>query len=219
MMRRPDSPDSRNRAAGLARQGWAPLRWSARQLAHLSTTRLNLRLGLTADSLTAAVLIGAAIADGGLRWPWALVTVLLGLWVFSFIEYAAHRWLFHGRHTGLFARGHGHHHLNPLGYDALPFFLPPLFMGALAGVFSLVLATDYALPLAGVVAAGYAAYGISHVLIHVHRFKSLRMQRWVAFHEAHHRHANKNFGVTTGLWDVVLGTRHRPRPEGSGPGH
>ena len=31
--------------------------------------------------------------------------------------------------------------------------------------------------------------------------------------------SSRNFGVTTGLWDVVLGTRHRPRPEGSGPGH
>lgn len=211
MMRRPDSPDLCNRAAGLARRGWAPFQWGARQLAHLSTTRLNLRVGLTADGLTAVLLIVAAVADGGLRWPWALVTALAGLFVFSFIEYAAHRWLFHGRHTGLFARGHGHHHLNPLGHDALPFFLPPLFMLALAGLFALVLATDYALLLAGVVAAGNVAYGISHVLIHVHRFKSVRMQRWVAFHEVHHRHANKNFGVTSSLWDVILGTRYRPR--------
>ena len=84
-------------------------------------------------------------------------------------------------------------------------------MLALAGLFALVLATDYALLLAGVVAAGNVAYGISHVLIHGHRFKSVRMQRWVAFHEVHHRHANKNFGVTSSLWDVILGTRYRPR--------
>ena len=72
-------------------------------------------------------------------------------------------------------------------------------MLALAGRFALVLATDYALLLAGVVAAGNVAYGISHVLIHVHRFKSVRMQRWVAFHEVHHRHANKNFVVVPRL--------------------
>lgn len=210
MLRRPDSPACHGGAASHAHQGLAPLAWAGRQLAQWSTTRWNLRLGLTADSLTALALIGAAIAHGGLHGPQALVTVLLGLWVFSFIEYAAHRWLFHGRHTGLFARGHGHHHLNPLGHDALPFFLPPLFMAALAGLFALVLAGGYALLLAGVVAAGYAAYGISHVLIHVHQFKSPLMQRWVAFHEMHHRHANTNFGVTTGLWDVLLGTRWRP---------
>ena len=71
MMRRPDLPDPCNRAAGLARRGWAPFQWGARQLAHLSTTRLNLRVGLTADGLTAVLLIVAAVADGGLRWPWA----------------------------------------------------------------------------------------------------------------------------------------------------
>ncbi|MBN9405030.1 MAG: sterol desaturase family protein [Burkholderiales bacterium] len=211
MVRRPESPAQHKRGAGLARWALAPFQGLMRPLAQLSTTRLNLRLGLSADSLTAAVLILAAIADGGLRWPWALLTVALGLWVFSFIEYAAHRWLFHGRHTGPFKRGHGHHHLDPLGYDALPFFLPPLFMGALAGLFALVLPADYALLLAGVVAAGYAAYGISHVLIHVHHFKSPRLQRWVAFHDEHHRHADKNFGVTSSLWDVILGTRYQPK--------
>lgn len=212
MVRRPESPARHRRFAGLARWALAPFQGLARPLAQLSTTRLNLRLGLTADSLTAAALILAAIADGGLRWPWALLTVLLGLAVFSFIEYAAHRWLFHGRHTGPFKRGHAHHHRNPLGYDALPFFLPPLLMGALAGLLMLALPADYALLLAGMVAAGYAAYGIGHLLMHVHPFKSALARRWVAFHDEHHRHADTNFGVTSGLWDVILGTRHRPRP-------
>ena len=40
---------------------------------------MNLRAGLTADGLTAVLLIVAAVADGGLRWPWALLAVLLGL--------------------------------------------------------------------------------------------------------------------------------------------
>ena len=211
MLRKPETPTAHH-AAGLGQAGCVPFQRGGRWLSQLSTTRFNLRAGLSADCLTAVLLIAAAIVHGGMHWLWALLTVLLGLFVFSFIEYAAHRWLFHGRHTGLFARGHGHHHLNPLGYDALPFFLPPLFMAALAGLFVLVLPHDYALLLAGMVAAGYAAYGISHVLIHVHSFKSARLQRWVAFHEVHHRHANTNFGVTSGLWDVILGTRYRPRP-------
>ena len=211
MQRRPDIPAD---ADAETRTRWtrAPFHWCAHQLAQLSITRFNLRAGLTADCLTGLILIAAAIADGHMRLPWVGLTVLCGLFMFSFIEYAAHRWLFHG-HTGPIARGHAHHHRNPLGYDAVPFFLPPLFMLVLAGLFALALATDYALLLAGVVAAGYAAYGISHVLIHVYPFQSPRLQRWVAFHEVHHRHANTNFGVTSGLWDVILGTRYRPRAQ------
>ena len=218
MMRRPDTAACREAAARLARRGLEPLQWGARQLAQLSTTRLNLRAGLTADCLTGALLIAAASAYGHLQLLWAIATVLCGLLLFSFIEYAAHRWLFHG-HTGPIARGHAHHHRNPLGYDAVPFFLPPLFMLALAGLFTRVLPSGYALLLAGVVATGYAAYGLSHVLIHVHPFKSPLMQRWVAFHEVHHRHANTNCGVTSGLWDVILGTRYWPRPGAPGPRH
>ncbi|MBS0383148.1 MAG: sterol desaturase family protein [Proteobacteria bacterium] len=147
----------------------------------------------------------------------AALTVLCGLFAFTFIEYAAHRWLFHGN-TGPFKTGHDHHHDNPLGYDALPFFMPPLFMCALGALFALVLPAGYALLLAGVIAAGYAAYGLSHVVIHVHRFKSPLMRRWVGFHNIHHFHPEANFGVTTGLWDVILGTRYKRQPRHA-PGH
>lgn len=186
----------------------APLEWIARPLARLSVSHFNLRAGLTSDCSIGVILIAAGLLVGHLRlWP-AVLTVLVGLFVFTFIEYAAHRWLFHGN-TGPFKRGHDHHHDNPLGYDALPFFMPPLFMCALAALFAIALPAGYALLLAGVIAAGYAAYGLSHVVIHVHRFKSPLMRRWVGFHNIHHYHPDYNFGVTTGLWDVILGTHYK----------
>lgn len=178
-------------------------------LARLSTTRLNLRLGLTADWLVGLALCTAAVRHGGLRGLGAGGAVLGGLFLFSFIEYAAHRWLFHGP-IGAFRAGHGRHHRNPMGHDALPFFLPPLFMGALAAAFALLLPLGYAWLLAGAVALGYAVYGSSHVLLHVHRFRQPWLWRWQRFHDIHHDHPRFNFGVTTGLWDVLLGTRWRP---------
>jgi 4-hydroxysphinganine ceramide fatty acyl 2-hydroxylase len=141
----------------------------------------------------------------------AALTSLCGLFAFTFIEYAAHRWLFHGN-TGPFKTGHDHHHDDPLGYDALPFFMPPLFMCALGLLFSLAIPVGYAFLLAGTIAMGYAAYGLSHVVIHVHRFKSPAMRRWAGFHNIHHYHPDANFGVTTGLWDVILGTRYQRKP-------
>ena len=33
-------------------------------------------------------------------------------------------------------------------------------------------------------------------------------RRWAANHHIHHYHPDRNFGVSTPLWDIVLGTRH-----------
>ncbi len=196
----------------------ALLEWLARPLARLSTSHFNLRAGLVSDGLISLLLIGAGVWYGRMNLLGAALTVLCGLFAFTFIEYAAHRWLFHGP-TGPFEAGHNRHHVDPLGYDALPFFMPPLFMCALGLLFSLAIPVGYALLLAGVIAAGYSAYGLSHVVIHVHRFKSPVLRRWAGFHNIHHYHPEANFGVTTGLWDAVLRTRYqrKPRPATGSP--
>ncbi|HEX5488817.1 MAG TPA: sterol desaturase family protein [Rhodanobacteraceae bacterium] len=190
----------------------------ARPLSRLSTSRRNLHVGLASDSAISVILIVAGLWYGHLKLVAATLTVVLGLFAFTFLEYAAHRWLFHG-HTGPFEAGHDNHHLDPLGYDALPFFMPPLFMCALAVVFALAIPAGYALLLAGIIAAGYAAYGLSHVVIHVRRFKSPLMRRWAGFHNIHHYHPDTNFGVTTGLWDVLLGTRYHRKSRRAANGH
>lgn len=189
----------------------APLEWLARPLSRLSRSLFNLRAGLISDSLISVLLVAAGIWVGDMQPLPALLTVLCGLFAFTFIEYAAHRWLFHGN-TGPFKAGHDNHHVNPLGYDALPFFMPPLFMAALGGLFALAIPAGYALLLAGTIAAGYASYGLSHVVIHVHRFQSPLMRRWAGFHNIHHYHPDANFGVTTGLWDFLLGTHYQRKP-------
>lgn len=186
--------------------GHAPRAGVMQRLAHMSTTRANLALGLACDWLAGLLLAVAALAHGGLHAAPALLAVAAGLFVFSFIEYAAHRWLFHGT-IRPFRAGHDRHHRNPMGYDALPFFLPPLFMGGLAGLSSRLLPLSYALLLAAAVALGYALYGSSHVLLHARRFRQPLLRRWQRFHDLHHAHPEANFGVTTGLSDVMLGTR------------
>ena len=189
-----------------------PLELLARPLARLSVSHFNLRAGLTSDCLVSLALIAAGIWYGGMHPLPATATVLCGLLAFTFLEYAAHRWLFHGANMGPFKTGHDHHHDNPLGYDALPFFMPPLFFCLWAALFALAMPAGYAMLLAGVIAAGYAAYGLSHVVIHVHRFKSPLMRRWAGFHNIHHYHPDANFGVTTGLWDFLLGTHYKRQP-------
>lgn len=205
-------PAARDGAAACKPRTPGPLARTATLLARLSSSRLNLCLGLASDCLVSAALVSTGIWYGQMHPALAVLTVLCGLLAFTFLEYAAHRWLFHG-HTGPFEAGHTRHHLDPLGYDALPFFAPPLFMATLAGVFALAIPAGYALLLAGTIAAGYAAYGLSHVVIHLHRFKSPLMRRWVGFHNIHHYHPDTNYGVTTGLWDVILGTHYQRAPQ------
>lgn len=176
-------------------------------IVRMSETRAN-HLG----SLFTDVLVGAALTWTGLHQVrlhpgLALLAFGTGLLLFSWVEYGFHRWLMHGS-LPLVEPGHRKHHENPHGHDSLPFFLPPMLLLVLTGVFALLVPTGFALLLAGGLACGYAAYGLSHASIHARRFDHPLGRRWAAFHHVHHYHSDANFGVTTPLWDIVLGTRH-----------
>jgi 4-hydroxysphinganine ceramide fatty acyl 2-hydroxylase len=177
----------------------------------MSATRANYWVEFGVDSVLCLLLLVLGWqrhAGGALT---ALLALGLGLLAFSFIEYFFHRWLFHTR-IPLFAQGHDQHHARPLGYDSLPFFLPPAVLLALAGVFALVMPTGFALLLASAITFGYIVYGLSHFIIHHVRFKQPLLRRWAAAHHVHHYHPGSNFGVTTPLWDVLLGTKYVRQP-------
>lgn len=195
-------------------------RWTTRQtrmnkslnsmpqlLARLSRSRANSYLGTTADVVISLVLLGAGLWRNDLRLVTTLLIVLCGFAIFSLIEYCVHRFLFHGP-VSLFEQGHRRHHEEPLGYDALPFFLPPLVMLALAGLLARAMPGTAALLLSGGIAGGYAAYGLSHMLIHATRFRHPLARRWAAAHHVHHCHPERNFGVTSPLWDLLLRTQY-----------
>lgn len=176
-------------------------------LSRLSTSRFNANAGLAADCVVSIALLGAGLLRGDVRPTSAILIVSAGLVVFSLIEYCIHRWLFHGP-LAAFEQGHRRHHEQPMGHDALPFFLPPLAMLALAWLLSLLIPAGEALLLAGAIAAGYAFYGLSHVTMHAVRFRNPLARRWAAAHHIHHNHPERNFGVTSPLWDLVLRTRY-----------
>ncbi|MEO6968763.1 MAG: sterol desaturase family protein [Rhodanobacteraceae bacterium] len=173
----------------------------------LSTSRFNANAGLTADCVIGLALIGAGLWRGEPHATDAILIVLAGLAIFSLVEYCVHRWLFHGPMTA-FEQGHRRHHEQPLGYDALPFFLPPLVMLALAWLLSLFVSMTHALLLAGAISAGYACYGLSHTLMHATHFRNPLARKWAAAHHIHHNHPERNFGVTSPLWDFMLRTHY-----------
>ncbi len=174
----------------------------------LSKSPLNYWAEFAVDIPFGAVLIFAGLRSHKLGLIAFVLTILLGLFLFSIIEYSFHRWLFHGP-VRIMAQGHRAHHENPLGYDSLPFFLPAFLLLALTGVFVLLMPVKYAFLLVGSITLGYVTYGLSHFTIHHHRFHYVLARNWAANHHIHHHHADTNFGVTTPMWDIVLGTRYR----------
>jgi sterol desaturase/sphingolipid hydroxylase (fatty acid hydroxylase superfamily) len=176
-------------------------------IARLSTTRANGLAGLVCDVVISLALIAGGLWRGDVRVTTALGIVAAGLLLFSFVEYCFHRWLFHGA-PGTLERGHTKHHDEPLGFDALPFFLPPLIAVGLAALLTLLMPSGVAMLLVGAVAGGYAGYGVAHTAMHHLRFQRMLPRRWAAAHHIHHHHPDHNFGVTTPLWDIVLGTRY-----------
>jgi sterol desaturase/sphingolipid hydroxylase (fatty acid hydroxylase superfamily) len=180
-------------------------------IVRMSSTRANYWAEVAVDSALSLLLLGEGWLhhDGGALS--ALLICATGLFAFSFIEYFFHRWMFHTR-VPLFAQGHRMHHERPLGYDSLPFFLPGVVLLLLTGVFLAIMADGTALLLAGSITFGYIAYGLSHFIIHHVRFKHPLLRRWAGSHHVHHYHPETNFGLTTPLWDIVLGTRYVRQP-------
>jgi len=177
-------------------------------LAQFSTTRTNFWLGFLFDGVMFVVLFGSGITHSGVKAGIVALAFFGGLFVFSFVEYFFHRWLFH-RWITIMVKGHQAHHENPLGYDSLPFFVPSLVYLAIAWLLQLLLPVEYALLLAAGFVLGYITYGLTHFILHRHRFKSIIGRKLVAYHQIHHYHPGFNFGVTSPIWDIILGTRYQ----------
>jgi dihydroceramide fatty acyl 2-hydroxylase len=154
-----------------------------------------------------------------------LATAGLGLVLWTLLEYALHRFIFHYRPRSSFGRrlhflAHGIHHLDP--WDRTRLVFPPLAaLGIAVPIFLLLYAACLGLalaaPLARALAAmsgllvGYIVYDMTHYYTHHGRPKS----RWGKFLKAyhlthHHKYPTRMFGVTQPVWDYVFGTG-RPR--------
>jgi len=143
------------------------------------------------------------------------VAVLAGLVLWTLIEYAIHRGLFHlrpRRRIGLALAYliHGVHHAYPTDRGRL--VMPPVVTVPLAVAFYALFVAAAGQPLgealyAGFL-AGYVGYDTLHYVVHIRPARA----RWLAVlqrnHMRHHfeRH-DRRFGVSTTLWDHVFRTR------------
>jgi sterol desaturase/sphingolipid hydroxylase (fatty acid hydroxylase superfamily) len=152
---------------------------------------------------------GAAVAG-------ALLFVA-GWLLWTLMEYLLHRFLFHLPANS--ERGqlrafliHGYHHAFPS--DPMRLVAPPMMswpLGALvATALCALLGLTHGLAMFAGTAAGYVAYDWIHYYTHHFRPRT-RLGKWLRSYHMLHHHADdaSRFGISSPLWDLILGT-YRP---------
>jgi len=143
-----------------------------------------------------------------------VATYFVGLLIWSFLEYAAHRGSFHHVPTteSQVAYGylvHGVHHAYP--DDSTRWVMPLVVTLPILTVIFLVtrtLAGPLGEPAFAGFLHGYLTYDLLHYFIHRGRMPT-RLGRYLRqYHMAHHyAKPERHFGVSSPLWDVVFRTR------------
>ena len=148
-------------------------------------------------------IFGAGTLARFLEWH---VCLPIGVCLWTFVEYAIHRWLYHG--VSFFIPLHDAHHSEPNAYiGAAPFvgialifiviYFPAILMNQTLG--------------SGLTAGmllGYMAYQLVHHATHFWRLTPGSYLYRARLHHFghHHRDVVGNFGVVTMFWDQVFGT-------------
>jgi 4-hydroxysphinganine ceramide fatty acyl 2-hydroxylase len=184
----------------------------ARLLERVTTSRLNYQASFVLDFVVPIALAYLGWR-AGVGMTAAVISFLAGVFAFSFIEYAIHRWLFHTP-PSFMSTVHARHHDAPVDATALPCitstvmsaaFWLPLYPVAGTGVTACVISG---------IMADYCWYSLLHHLEHRVSINGVPwrwLQRRWAMHAVHHKLPDQNFGVTTSLWDRVLGTHYQSK--------
>jgi sterol desaturase/sphingolipid hydroxylase (fatty acid hydroxylase superfamily) len=149
---------------------------------------------------------------------WIALSVT-GLLVWTWTEYALHRWVFHWdsstklgqRFVFLF---HGLHHDDP--DDPTRLVMPPvpalLIMALLSFCFSLVISARHLEGFMAFFIIGYLCYDYIHYATH-HFPMTGRVGRYLRkFHLQHHNSKEESkYGVSNPLWDYILGSVTGPK--------
>jgi dihydroceramide fatty acyl 2-hydroxylase len=165
-----------------------------------------LGLPAAAGAIARSVALGVA--------PPTAALLFAGGWiVWSFVEYAMHRFLFHisvesetAKIAALLA--HGHHHVWPR--DPRRIAATPIQVGSLVlllwGMFALVLGRGRAWAALSGALGGYVAYEAVHWICHHGKPRSRLLRALQMHHLRHHANPRSRWGIGSPLWDWVFRT-------------
>lgn len=149
----------------------------------------------------------------------AIGLFLLGWFIFTFLEYMAHRYLFHMDTDTEIKKNiqytfHGNHHEYPKDKDRLA--MPPIMSLFIASLFFFVFKLIFGTFVFGIVSGllfGYAIYLFVHYAVHAYAPpKNFLKTLWIHHSIHHYKDDDRAFGVSSPLWDWVFGTmpeRHK----------
>jgi 4-hydroxysphinganine ceramide fatty acyl 2-hydroxylase len=136
----------------------------------------------------------------------------VGLFVWTFVEYILHRFIFHYMPKPKWAQRlhfifHGVHHDYPS--DAKRLVMPPSASIPLAlgfyFLFNALLPPNYVYAFFPGFIVGYLVYDISHYAIHHFNFKGNFWKKIKQHHMLHHyQDPTKGYGVSSPLWDKIF---------------
>ena len=164
----------------------------------------------------------AVLASAGAATAACAAAFALGVVLWSLLEYATHRALFHMRpstNLGVAVHFliHGVHHRHPMDPGRL-IFPPTLGLAVAALLYALMRCAQLPHALACLAtsgaASGYVVYDLSHYAIHHSAFSNALFQRLQSAHKAHHIAHNHTYGVSLlgAPWDYVFGSRAPTKP-------
>ena len=144
----------------------------------------------------------------------ALLVMAVLYW--SFIEYAIHRWPYHiifknKKLRWFFETFHLYHHRNIEDRRVLnagPLMIYPMVFVLLLPIYYILGKNLVTLSVFGIgLGLSYNFYECVHFFIHYKKFQSGYFSYIQKYHLHHHyKKWNKNFGNTSHLWDMLLGT-------------
>jgi sterol desaturase/sphingolipid hydroxylase (fatty acid hydroxylase superfamily) len=180
-------------------------------------SRTHISVPLTVFFLYSAGLLYWSITHTSLSIFVTAGCFLVGLIFFTWVEYWAHRGLFH-MDTYTKAREklqytiHGVHHEFPK--DKTRLAMPPLLSVTISTVllllFRLVMG-DYVFAFLPGFLTGYAAYLSVHYMVHAYQPpKNFLKYLWINHGTHHYKNGEMVFGVSSPLWDYVYGTMSKP---------
>jgi sterol desaturase/sphingolipid hydroxylase (fatty acid hydroxylase superfamily) len=176
-------------------------------------TRTHIATPISIFIFIAASLITYGFINGFIGVLSAISLFFLGWFIFTFIEYLAHRFLFHMDTDTEVKKNiqytcHGVHHEYPKDKERLA--MPPIASLFLSSVFFFIFKLIFGQFVFGILSGflfGYAVYLFVHYAVHAYPPpKNFLKVLWVHHSIHHYKDDEKAFGVSSPLWDWLLGT-------------
>lgn len=181
-------------------------------------THTHIAAPLSIFFAVAAVSLYYGLSEGLLTGLSAMGLFLAGWFLFTFVEYLMHRFVYH-INTDTPAKAkfqytmHGVHHEYPK--DKTRLAMPPILTVFVASLLFFIFRFVFGNAGFGLLAGfvfGYALYLFVHYAIHVYAPPKNFLKFWWHHHAQHHYKQDEiAFGVSTTLWDHIIGTMPKQR--------